>query len=82
MKFRGSNGNLMGNTDLREMLELIYAPKAFMRIHTGKAVATVFGGHMIIDTALYCLLISANIYIIYQYQYKRMYTFKRTPFNT
>ena len=40
------------------MLELIYAPNAVTHILSGKAVSRAFRGHMLVDTALYCLLIS------------------------
>lgn len=52
------NWNLIGHTDLRKILELLYAHNAFMRIHRGKAVARVCGGRMLENTALYCFLIS------------------------
>ncbi|CAG2196688.1 unnamed protein product [Mytilus edulis] len=58
MSFLGSIGNLMSNTGLKEMLELIYAPNAVTHILSGKAVARAFRGHMLVDTALYCLLIA------------------------
>ncbi|CAC5375556.1 unnamed protein product [Mytilus coruscus] len=58
MSFLGSDGNLMSNTGLKEMLELIYAPNAFTHILSGKTDARAFRGHMLVDTALYCLLIA------------------------
>jgi len=58
MSFFGSIGNLMTNSGLKEMLELIYAPNAVTHILSGKAVSRAFRGHMLVDTALYCLLIS------------------------
>ncbi|CAC5398048.1 unnamed protein product [Mytilus coruscus] len=58
MSFLGSIGNLMSNTALKEMLELIYALNAVTHILSGKAVARAFRGHMLEDTALYCVLIA------------------------
>ncbi|CAC5414988.1 unnamed protein product [Mytilus coruscus] len=58
MSFLGSIGNLMSNTGLKEMLELIYAPNVVTHILSGKAVARAFRGHMLVDTVLYCVLIA------------------------
>ncbi|CAC5414182.1 unnamed protein product [Mytilus coruscus] len=58
MNFLGSIGNLMSNTGFKKMLELIYVPNAVTDILSGTAVARVFRGHMLVDTAQYSLLIS------------------------
>jgi len=58
MSFLGSIGHLMAGSDLREVLELIYAPNAVDHIMTGKAIARAVRAHLIVDAPLNALLYS------------------------
>ncbi|VDI18420.1 Hypothetical predicted protein [Mytilus galloprovincialis] len=58
MSFLGSIGHIMSNSGIQEILELIYAPNAVSHILNGKAVARALRAHMLIDTALHCILTS------------------------
>ena len=75
MSFLGTIGHLMAGSELRELLELIYASNAVDHILTGKAIARAVRAHLIVDAALNALLYSAALGVpIPQLQHAGMVT--------
>ena len=58
MSYLGAVGQIMHGSGLREALELLYAPNTVPNILNGKAFSRATRAHMLIDTALYHLLVS------------------------
>jgi hypothetical protein len=56
VSFLGSIGHLMGGSGLHELLEVIYAGNTIGHMLSGKAVARVVRGHLLVDAALNTLL--------------------------
>ena len=57
MSFLGSIGSLMGGSGLAEALESIYGPNATRQILTGKSYARAIRAHVLVESALYVLLL-------------------------
>ena len=58
MTFIGSIGQLIAESGLKELLELIYAPNAVEHILTGKAIARAVRAHLLFDAVLNTLILS------------------------
>lgn len=56
MSFIGSIGRIMSDSELREILKLIYAPNAVSHMLSGKAVFRAVRAMMLLDTAMQCTL--------------------------
>ena len=56
MSFLGAIGQLRAESELKEILEMIYASNAVDHMLSGKAVLRAVRGHLIIDAALNALL--------------------------
>ena len=56
MSFIGAIGHLMAESDLKDLLELVYASNAVDHILSGKAIARAIRGHLLVDGALHVLL--------------------------
>ena len=57
MSFLGSIGHLMAGSGIKEMFELIYAPKAVEQIMSGKAISRAVRAHLLLDAVLNGLLL-------------------------
>lgn len=58
MSFLGSIGHLMAGAGLQEVLETLYASQAVNHMLSGKAVERALRGHLLVEKALYALIIS------------------------
>ena len=58
MSFIGSIGHLIGESGLKELLELIYVPNAVEHILTGKAIARAVRAHLLLDAVINTLILS------------------------
>jgi hypothetical protein len=58
MSFLGSIGHLMAGAGLQEVLETVYASQAVNHMLIGKAVERALRGHLLVEKALYALIIS------------------------
>ena len=54
--FLGAIGHLMGESGLKEVLELVYASNAVDHMLSGKAIARAIRGHFLVDAALCAIL--------------------------
>ena len=63
MSFLGCIGYLMAASGLQVLLELIYAPNTVVHMLSGKAVARVLRGHLIVDAALNTLVLAQTFNI-------------------
>ena len=61
MSFLGSIGNIMAGSGLQEVLEVIYAENAVQHILSGKAISRAVRAHLLVDSVLNALLISASM---------------------
>ena len=58
LSFLGAIGQLMGGTGLQELLEVVYADTAVRHILTSKAISQPIHEHILIDAALYAIILS------------------------
>ena len=58
LSFLGAIGQLMGGTGLQELLEVVYADTAVSHILTSKAISQPIHEHILIDAALYAIILS------------------------
>ena len=58
MSFLGSVGYIVEGSELREVLELLYAPNTVPHLLSGKAITRVIRGHFLVDAPLHAILIS------------------------
>ena len=58
MSFLGCIGHLMAGSDLKELLEVIYASNAVDNMLTGKPISRAVRGLMLVDAALNTMLIA------------------------
>ena len=58
MSFLGCMGHIMSRSDLRELLEIVYALNSVNHMLSGKAIYRAFRGHMLVDSALNAMLVA------------------------
>jgi len=58
MSFLGAVGYIMDGSELREVLEHVYASNTVPHLLSGKAIARAVRGHLLIDAALHAILLS------------------------
>ncbi len=63
MSFLGSIGHLMAGSGLQELLEVVFAVNAVRHMLTGKAISRAVRGHMLVDAALYTILVAKAYHI-------------------
>ena len=61
MSFLGSIGHLMAGSGIKELVEMIYAPKAVEQIMSGKAISRAVRAHLLLDAVLNGLLLSKSM---------------------
>ncbi len=61
MSFLGSIGHLMAGSGIKELFEMIYAPKAVEQIMSGKAISRAVRAHLLLDVVLNGLLLSKSM---------------------
>ena len=61
MSFLGSIGHLMAGSGIKELFEMIYAPKAVEQIMSGKAISRAVRAHLLLDTVFNGLLLSKSM---------------------
>ena len=61
MSFLCSIGHLMAGSGIKELFEMIYAPKAVEQIMSGKAISRAVRAHLLLDTVLNGLLLSKSM---------------------
>ena len=61
MSFLGSIGHLMAGSGIKELFEMIYAPKAVERIMSGKAILRAVRAHVLLNAVLNGLLLSKSM---------------------
>ena len=61
MSFLGSIGHLMVGSGIKELFEMIYAPKAMEQIMSGKAISRAVRAHLLLDAVLNVLLLSKSM---------------------
>ena len=61
MSFLGSIAHLMAGSGIKELFEMIYAPKAVEQIMSGKAISSAVRAHLLLDAVLNRLLLSKSI---------------------
>ena len=61
MSFLCSIGHLMAGSGIKELFQMIYAPKAVEQIMSGKAISRAVRAHLLLDTVLNELLLSKSM---------------------
>ena len=61
ISFLGSNGHLMAGSGIKELFEMINAPKAVEQILSGKAISRAVRAHLLLDAVLNGLLLSKSM---------------------
>ncbi len=61
MSFLCSIGHLMAGSGIKELFEMIYAPKAVEQIMSGKAISRAVRAHLLVDVVLNGLLLSKSM---------------------
>ena len=61
MSFLGSVGHLMAGSGIKELFEIVYAPKAVEQIMSGKAISRAVRAHLLLDAVLNELLQSKSM---------------------
>ena len=61
MSFLGSIGHLMAGSGIKELFEMIYAPKAVEQIMSGKAISRAVRAHLLLEAVLNGLLLSKSM---------------------
>ena len=61
MCFLCSIGHLMAGSGIKELFEMIYAPKAVEQIMSGKAISRAVRAQLLLDTVLNGLLLSKSM---------------------
>ena len=57
MSFLGSIGHLIAGSRIKELFEMIYAPKDVEQIMSGKAISGAVRAHLLLDTVINGLLL-------------------------
>ena len=61
ISFLGSNGHLMAGSGIKELFEMINAPKAVEQILSGKAISRAVRAQILLDAVLNGLLLSKSM---------------------
>ena len=63
LSFLDSIGHLKAGSGLQELLEVVFAGNAVRHMLTGKAISRAVRGHMLVDAALYTILVAKACHI-------------------